>query len=100
MRSWREGTRTFYELSGPAVAGWQSNQFLHEDREGGIEAIVREVTGRPATLELLRDFRGDRHGIWGITARNREQNFALNLLTDPEVDFVSVLGPAGTGKTC
>ena len=99
MRSWREGTRTFYELSGPAVAGWQSNQFLHEDREGGIEAVVREVTGNRARLELLRDFRGDRQGIWGIRARNREQNFALNLLTDPEVDFVSVLGPAGTGKT-
>ena len=60
---------------------------------------MRRVSGATATLELLRDFRGDRHGVWGITARNREQNFALNLLTDPEIDFVSVLGPAGTGKT-
>ncbi len=99
MRSWREGARTFYEISGPAVAQWQLNEFVYEQREGGIEAIVRRVAGSTATLELLRDFRGDRHGVWGITARNREQNFALNLLTDPEVDFVSVLGPAGTGKT-
>ncbi len=99
MRSWREGTRTFYEISGPAVAGWQVNQFVHEERQGGLEAIVRKLAGATATLELLRDFRGDRNGIWGITARNREQNFALNLLTDPEVDFVSILGPAGTGKT-
>jgi len=99
MRSWREGTRTLYEISGPAVAGWQINQFVHEERQGGLEAIVRKVAGATATLELLRDFRGDRNGIWGITARNREQNFALNLLTDPEVDFVSILGPAGTGKT-
>src|SRR5581483_4103577 len=27
------------------------------------------------------------------------QNFALNLLMDPEIDFVTLLGQAGTGKT-
>ena len=32
-------------------------------------------------------------------ARNREQNFALNLLMNPEIDFVTLLGQAGTGKT-
>jgi PhoH-like ATPase len=37
--------------------------------------------------------------VWGISARNREQNFALNVLMDPEVDFVTLLGTAGTGKT-
>jgi PhoH-like ATPase len=37
--------------------------------------------------------------VWGITARNREQNFALNLLMNPEIDFVTLLGQAGTGKT-
>ena len=99
MRSWKEGTRTFYEISGPTVAKWTPNQFVHEDREGGIEAMVRRVQGNTATLELVRDFRGDRNGVWGIRARNREQNYALNLLTDPDIDFVSILGPAGTGKT-
>lgn len=99
MRSWKEGTRTFYEVSGPAVARWSINQFVHDPREGGIDAIVRKVQSNTATLELVRDFRGERHGVWGICARNREQNFALNLLMDPEVDFVSILGPAGTGKT-
>jgi PhoH-like ATPase len=34
-----------------------------------------------------------------VGARNREQNFALNLLLDPEIDFVTLLGQAGTGKT-
>ena len=38
------------------------------------------------------------HG-WGINARNREQAFALNLLMDPNIDFVTLLGQAGTGKT-
>ena len=99
MRSWKDGTKTFYEVSGPAVEEWQINQFVYEPVEGGIEAIVRKLEGSKATLELIRDFRGERHGVWGISARNREQNFALNLLMDPEVDFVSILGPAGTGKT-
>ena len=99
MRSWKEGDRTWYELKGPAVADWHINEFLHEDAPAGIEAIVRKQQENTATLELVRDFRSERHAVWGITARNREQNFALNLLTDPEIDFVSLLGPAGTGKT-
>ncbi len=60
---------------------------------------MRECDGEVAVLELTRDYRGERSNIWGITARNREQNLALNLLMDPEIDFVTVLGPAGTGKT-
>ncbi|HTP39570.1 MAG TPA: PhoH family protein [Steroidobacteraceae bacterium] len=99
MRSWKEGDRTRYELQGPAVAGWQVNEFVYESSPQGIEAIVRKVEGERATLELAQDYRSERHGVWGITARNREQNFALNLLMDPEIDFVSILGPAGTGKT-
>jgi PhoH-like ATPase len=99
MRSWKDGNRTFYEVRGPAVKAWTANQFVYEDRPEGIEAIVRRLNGDTATLELVRDFRHEKHGVWGIRARNREQNFALNLLLDPEIDFVSVLGPAGTGKT-
>jgi PhoH-like ATPase len=99
MRSWKEGNKTFYEISGPSITQWQTNQFVYEDRDGGIEAMVRRVSGNTALLELVRDFRADRHGVWGISARNREQNFALNLLLDPEIDFVTILGPAGTGKT-
>jgi len=99
IRSWKEADRTFYELSGPAVREWQVNEGVYEDAEQGIEGIVRQVDGSRATIELTRDYRSERHNIWGITARNREQNFALNLLMDPEIDFVTILGPAGTGKT-
>jgi PhoH-like ATPase len=99
MRSWKEAERTFYELTGPAVRTWQPNQCVYEESPQGIEAIVRRVVGDTATLELMRDYRSARNSVWGISARNREQNFALNLLMDPEVDFVTVLGPAGTGKT-
>ncbi len=99
MRSWKEGDRTFYEVNGPSVKEWQTNQCVYEESPQGIEAIVRKASGENATLELLRDYRNERHSVWGITARNREQNFALNLLMDPDIDLVTVLGPAGTGKT-
>ena len=56
---------------------------------------MRRIDGDTATLELTRDYRSERHNVWGITARNREQNFALNLLMDPEIDFVTLLGPGG-----
>jgi PhoH-like ATPase len=99
MRSWKEADRTFYEITGPAVHEWQPNQGVYEDSPEGIEGIVRKVTGDKAVIELTRDYRHERHNVWGITARNREQNFALNLLMDPNIDFVTILGPAGTGKT-
>jgi PhoH-like ATPase len=99
MRSWKEGDRTWYQVKGPAASAWRPNLFVYEASPQGIEAMVRAVDGAAATLELARDFRSERHSVWGITARNREQNFALNLLMDPEIDFVTLLGPAGSGKT-
>jgi PhoH-like ATPase len=99
MRSWKEADRTFYEIAGPAVHEWLPNQGVYEDSPEGIEGIVRKVTDDKAVIELTRDYRHERHNVWGITARNREQNFALNLLMDPDIDFVTILGPAGTGKT-
>lgn len=99
MRSWKDAERTWYQVNGPVAASWWPNLFVHEDGAQGIEAIVREVDGESAKLELARDFRSERHSVWGITARNREQNFALNLLLDPQIDFVTLLGPAGSGKT-
>ena len=98
-KSWKEAGRTYYQVTGPIVSELHVNQFVHEAGESGIEAIVRRIEAGTATLELARDFRSERHSVWGVTARNREQNFALNLLMDPEIDFVTILGPAGTGKT-
>ena len=36
---------------------------------------------------------------WNTKARNKEQQFALNLLMDPDVPVVSLIGKAGSGKT-
>jgi len=99
LESWHEQGRTFYRVRGRVAADWAPNQFVFQPAEHGIEALVRRMEGDSAVLEVVRDFRSERHGVWGITARNREQNFALNLLLDTSIDFVTILGPAGTGKT-
>jgi PhoH-like ATPase len=40
-----------------------------------------------------------KRGIWGLRPRNKEQYYALDLLLDPEVKLVTLVGKAGTGKT-
>ncbi len=100
MESWSEQGRTFYRLRGPLARGWFPNQFLFDESERAFQAIVRQTgNGGSAVIEVARDFSSERHAVWGITARNREQNYALNLLMDPEIDFVTLMGQAGTGKT-
>ncbi len=54
---------------------------------------------RKVTPNLAEDFHNEKHAVWGITARNREKNFAFNALMDPDIDFVSLPRTAGTGKT-
>ncbi|MDX1824512.1 MAG: PhoH family protein, partial [Thiohalomonadales bacterium] len=98
MDSWMEEGRTFYRIKGPETRNWSPSEFLHSSNDG-FESIVRSVDEQEAIIETVRDYSSDNHAVWGITARNREQNFALNLLMDPEIDFVSLIGMAGTGKT-
>jgi PhoH-like ATPase len=98
--SWREEGRTFYRIKGPDVSEWYPSQCLFLAGDDPFEAIVRERRDDgEAVIELVEDYRIHRHNVWGITARNREQNYALNMLMDPDLDFVTLLGTAGTGKT-
>jgi PhoH-like ATPase len=99
LDSWQEEGRTFYRVTGPLVQEWYPNQFIYNSQGDPFEAVVRRHEEESAVIELAQDYTGTSHQVWGISARNREQNFALNLLMDPEVDFVSLMGTAGTGKT-
>ncbi|MEZ0231636.1 MAG: PhoH family protein [Methylophilaceae bacterium] len=99
MESWQDAGRMFYRITGPLCKSFIINEFVHYEYEKPFHAIVREQKGNTAVLEVIKDYSQPKHNIWGITARNREQNFALNLLMDPEVDFITLLGQAGTGKT-
>ena len=99
MESWQQAGSTFYRITGPLVPTMHVNQFVYLDGDTPLAARVREINARTAVLQTLRDFSHHKNAAWGVVARNREQNFALNLLMDPEIDFVSLLGQAGTGKT-
>jgi PhoH-like ATPase len=101
MESWQQGGHTYYRVTGPIVTSLLQNEFLYQEKkdETPFYAIVKEITGKTALLSTLKDYTHQKNNVWGITARNREQNFALNLLMNPEVDFVTLLGQAGTGKT-
>lgn len=99
LDSWQEEGRTYYRIKGADTHNWYPNQCLFLDDDSKFEAIVRRRDGDDAIIEMSTDYRSANHAVWGIRARNREQNFAINMLMDPEVDFVSLLGTAGTGKT-
>ena len=99
VESWQSGSATYYRISGPIVPSLQINQFVFFESPGepSLYARVTEIQGKTAVLRTLKDFTHLKNGVWGVTARNREQNFALNLLMDPEIDFVTLAGTAGTG---
>lgn len=104
MESWADGKSgtMFYRVTGPSVLGMLVNQFVYQENPDGstpFYAQVKEINGKTALLQTLRDFSHQKNNVWSVTARNREQNFAMNLLMNPDVDFVTLLGQAGTGKT-
>ncbi len=86
-----------WEVPLPAGVEWWPNLCLYNEVEG-FEAVVRRIEHGTAHLAPVIDFRHGR-AVWGVHARNREQNFALHLLMDPEIDLVTLIGAAGTGKT-
>ncbi len=97
--SWTESGSTYYRIKRIEDDDWFPNQCVAIGNGDGIEAIVVEVNEAFAVLKLVTDYQSGKNNVWGIQARNREQNFALNMLVDPEIDFVTLLGIAGTGKT-
>ncbi|MBI3731817.1 MAG: PhoH family protein [Burkholderiales bacterium] len=106
IETWQENrnglSTTFYRITGPVIPSLLVNQFVYLEPKNGEASFygqVRQINGKTAVLQTLRDYGHIKHSVWGITSRNREQNFALNLLMDPECDFVTLLGQAGTGKT-
>ncbi len=98
MESGKRETKTYYKIKGPLCPNLLINEFVWLESDG-FSAIVKETSGKTAVLETLVDYTHPKNAVWGITARNREQNFAMNLLMNPEIDFVTLLGQAGTGKT-
>ena len=99
LESWQADSRTFYRIQGKPLDTCYPYQCLYSEQDERFEAMVYEYKDNATTLIMARDHRRENNSVWGITARNLEQNFALNLLLDPNVDLVTLLGVAGTGKT-
>ena len=101
MESWQNGAHTYYRISGPIVPQLMINQFVYFEAAGepSLYARVSEIRDKTAVLKTLKDYGHAKNAVWGVTTRNREQNFAVNLLMDPDIDFVTLAGTAGTGKT-
>jgi PhoH-like ATPase len=99
LESWNENGRAYYRIQRDDENSWYPNQCVAIGQKGGVEALVKDLEDDKVMLRLVDDYYEGRKNVWGIHARNREQNFALNLLMDPDVDFVTLMGTAGTGKT-
>ncbi|MDQ6628042.1 MAG: PhoH family protein [Pseudomonadota bacterium] len=101
VESWQQAGLTYYRISGPIIPQLLINQFVYLEAASApsLHAKVIEITGKTAVLRTLRDFTHQKNSVWGVMARNRDQNFALNLLMDPDCDFITLTGTAGSGKT-
>tara|TARA_B100000287_G_scaffold419667_1_gene458168 strand:- start:11386 stop:12738 length:1353 start_codon:yes stop_codon:yes gene_type:complete len=58
-------------------------------------ALARFINYNTALKKVIHD----NLPSWGIQSRNKEQAFAIDLLMDPSVEIVSLIGKAGSGKT-
>jgi PhoH-like ATPase len=73
------------------------NQFAILRGPGSQSALARVVDASPDGSTVVR-VPGVRHAF-GVESKNTRQAFALDLLLDPDIAAVSVMGLAGTGKT-
>jgi PhoH-like ATPase len=73
------------------------NQFvlLKNSANPSQTALSRYSPQKTALVPILQA----KHGVWGITARNKQQQFALDLLLNDDIRLVTLVGRAGTGKT-
>lgn len=102
LTSWQEQGKTYYRIQGKDAPSLLHNELLlDEDDDKTLQArvIAIDTTRQSAILQTVKDYGHNKNSVFGITARNWGQNYALNLLMNPDIDLVTLLGQAGTGKT-
>lgn len=81
----------FYDLLNTKLR-IQPNECVQINDDSGVGiAIGRRIGDR---LRVIQN-----QNPWGLEARNREQAYAINMLLDPKLPLVSLIGLAGSGKT-
>ncbi len=98
LKSWQSDGNVWYSFEGPLAQSLTVNQFVAAN-DGSFVGQIRNVSNGIATLCTVKDYMQPRNAVWGVHARNLEQSLALNMLMNPDIDFVTLLGQAGTGKT-
>ena len=76
---------------------WHPNQFLMMVSNANEKktALARFQSHHMPLKKIIHDKLPD----WNINSRNKEQAFAMDLLMDPNIKIVSLIGRAGSGKT-
>lgn len=92
--SWSDGGFAHYALKQPKEALLNSEFLVFPDG-----TLFQAYEAEVKTVKIRQRVNHAHKPVWGVRAMNDEQGMAMNLLMDPETDFVTLLGPAGTGKT-
>lgn len=87
----------FLEFTEDELKEFNANEYiiLHEENNPNHRHLGRYSKAKKGLVPLVKF----REGVWGIHAKNMEQQFALDALLNNEVRIVSLVGKAGTGKT-
>ncbi len=71
------------------------NQFIELEKQGEQKKIYVRYVAEDKPLKFVKGV----ENIFGIKAKNLEQQFALDVLLDPEIDLITLTGTSGCGKT-
>ncbi len=102
VKSYKEDGRTIWELKNKKCNHLYPNQFIKVPGRGNGDMwlrIIERLENGTIALSSIVEYSTLKNNVWGINARNPEQNMVLNLLLDENVDFITILGRAGSGKT-
>ena len=71
------------------------NQYLLLKDERSNKSAICRFINYASPLQKINKLKS----IWGLKANNKEQQYAMDLLFDRNIEIISLTGPAGTGKT-
>ena len=71
------------------------NQYLILKNEGTSKSAICRFMDYDKPIRKINKYKN----IWGLSANNKEQQYAMDLLFDKDIHVLSLTGPAGTGKT-
>lgn len=81
---------------------YNNEYVLLTNADGGNQNSMGRITiddPDEPNLVNITPLRPMRDSVWGLKPRNKEQYFALDALLDKDIDLVTLIGKAGTGKT-